>query len=135
SLFIDMNEPDTARATARAEELRAGVGDEVAATLASDFGCESHLELEFEKVYTSFLLPEGRGGATGSKKRYAGLVDGRLEIVGLEAVRRDWSPGARRFQRQPLERGRRERPATGFVRQVVVGRRAAGLQRPAPVRH
>src|SRR5262249_51744343 len=91
SLFIDLDEPDAVRAGARAEELRAAVGGEVAVALAGEFGCESHLELEFEKVYTRFLLPEVRSGATGSKKRYAGLVDGKLEIVGLEAVRRDWS--------------------------------------------
>ena len=52
-------------------------------------------------------MPEVRGGATGSKKRYAGLVAGpggeTLELVGLEAVRRDWSAVARRFQRELLE--------------------------------
>ena len=124
SLFIDLDEPDATRATTRAEKLRAGVGDEVAAALAGDFGCESHLELEFEKVYTSFLLPEVRGGATGSKKRYAGLVDGRLEITGLEAVRRDWSQVARRFQRELLERVLREQPVADFVRDFVADLRA-----------
>src|SRR5262249_25092739 len=95
--FMGLPAPDTMLAAARAEELRDGVGAEVAAGLASEFGCESHLELEFEKVYTTFLLPEVRSGAAGSKKRYAGLVDDKLEIVGLEAVRRDWSQVARRF--------------------------------------
>ena len=42
------------------------------------------------------LLPEVRGGKVGSKKRYAGLLveaDGseRIEFVGLESVRRDWT--------------------------------------------
>jgi DNA polymerase-2 len=124
SLFVDLDEPDAVRAGARAEELRAGVGGEVAAALAGEFGCESHLELEFEKVYTRFLLPEVRSGAAGSKKRYAGLVDGKLEIVGLEAVRRDWSQVARRFQRELLELVLCDRPVADFVRDFVADLRA-----------
>src|SRR5205823_5381782 len=82
-------------AAERAAELRAAIGEDVAVALTREFGCQSHLELEFEKVYARFFMPELRGGVTGSKKRYAGLVidaDGteRVEIVGLEAVRRDW---------------------------------------------
>src|SRR5207249_1696715 len=73
SLFVDVGEPDTARAAGRAEALRDGIGQDVAAALTREFGCTSHLELEFEKVYARFFMPEIRGGATGSKKRYAGL--------------------------------------------------------------
>jgi len=127
SLFVDASEPDERRAAVTAETLRGEVGDEVAAALAHEFGCVSHLELEFEKVYTRFLLPEVRGGATGSKKRYAGLVDGRLEIVGLEAVRRDWSSVARRFQRELLDRVLRDQPVTDFVRGIVADLRAGDL--------
>src|SRR6185295_3069107 len=94
SLFVDAGEADTARAGARAETLRAAIADAVGAAIEREFGCPSHLELEFEKVYARFFMPEVRGGATGSQKRYAGLVgeDGRetLDVVGLEAVRRDW---------------------------------------------
>ena len=127
SLFVDAGEPDEARAAVTAEVLRAEVGDEVAAALAREFACTSHLELEFEKVYTRFFLPEVRGGATGSKKRYAGLVGSRLEIVGLEAVRRDWSSVARRFQRELLERVLRDEPVADFVRGVVADLRAGRL--------
>src|SRR5205823_710714 len=67
SLGVDAGEPDTARAAARAEELRDGIGRDVAAALTRDFGCTSHLELEFEKVYARFFMPEIRGGAMGSK--------------------------------------------------------------------
>jgi DNA polymerase-2 len=127
SLFVDAGETDEVHAVATADALRAEVGDEVAAALAREFGCTSHLELEFEKVYTRFFLPEVRGGATGSKKRYAGLVDGKLEIVGLEAVRRDWSSVARRFQRELLELVLHEAPVTDFVRGVVADLRAGKL--------
>jgi DNA polymerase-2 len=127
SLFVDAGEPDAGRAAAYGEALRDAVGAEVAAALAREFDCTSHLELEFEKVYTRFLLPEIRGGATGSKKRYAGLVDDRLEIVGLEAVRRDWSGVARRFQRELLERVLRDQPVADFVRDFVAALRAGRL--------
>src|SRR5262249_38635579 len=127
SLFVDAGEADESSAATTAETLRAEVGDEVAAALAREFGCTSHLELEFEKVYTRFFLPEVRGGATGSKKRYAGLVGGRLEIVGLEAVRRDWSGVARRFQRELLELVLREEPVEDFVRDRVADLRAGKL--------
>jgi DNA polymerase-2 len=72
------------------------------------FGCESFLELEFEKLYRRFFLPEVRGGEVGSKKRYAGLLaaeagEEQVEFVGLEAVRRDWSAVSKRFQRELLD--------------------------------
>ena len=57
--------------------------------------------------------------SAGSKKRYAGLVGDRLEIVGLEAVRRDWSGVARRFQRELVDLVLRDRPVEGFVRGFV----------------
>ena len=49
-------------------------------------------------------MPRVRGGGGGSKKRYAGSLAGRLDIVGLEAVRRDWPGVAGRLQRGLLER-------------------------------
>src|SRR5207249_599290 len=48
SLFVDLGEPDTARAAARGEELRAAIGGAVGDALAREFGRTSHLELEFE---------------------------------------------------------------------------------------
>ena len=127
SLFLDAGEPDTARAAAFGARLCSDIGSRVARELEQAYGCSSRLELGFEKVYARFFLPELRGGAGGSKKRYAGLADGRLEIVGLEAVRRDWSAVARRFQRELLERVLRDQPVDGFVRDVVEALRAGRL--------
>jgi DNA polymerase-2 len=128
SLFVDIAEADTAAAVARAEGVRSAVADAVAAAVTGEFGCTSHLELEFEKVYARFFMPEVRGGATGSKKRYAGLVIGadgeQVEIVGLEAVRRDWSAVARRFQRELLDLVFHDRPVADFVRAFVADLRA-----------
>jgi DNA polymerase II len=119
SLFVDIGEADTDRAAARGEALRESIGRSVADALEREFGVRSHLELEFEKVYARFFMPEVRGGETGSKKRYAGLVgdgDGELELVGLEAVRRDWSRVARRFQKELLALVFHDRPVAGFIR-------------------
>ena len=56
--------------------------------------------------------PEGRHGA------------GELELVGLEAVRRDWSGVARRFQRELLARVFHDRPLVEFIRAFVADLRA-----------
>jgi DNA polymerase-2 len=127
SVFVDCGEPDTERARALGEAIRADVSTALVERLGREFGCASHLELEFEKVYERFFMPEVRGGATGSKKRYAGLVDGRLELVGLEAVRRDWSGVARRFQRELLARVFRDEPVDGFIAETLADLRAGRL--------
>jgi DNA polymerase-2 len=126
SLFVDTGEPDTARAEAEAEALRQAVGAEVGEAITREFGCPSHLELEFEKVYARFCMPEIRRGTSGSKKRYAGLVagTGALELVGLEAVRRDWTPVARRFQRELLDLVFHDRPVAELIREFVAALRA-----------
>jgi DNA polymerase-2 len=128
SLFVDAGDPDPARAEDRAEHLRQAIGAHVAEGLSGEFGVRSWLELEFEKVYRRFWMPEVRGGAAGSKKRYAGLVVGSrgetLELVGLEAVRRDWSAVARRFQRELLQLVFHDQPVDDFIRGFVADLRA-----------
>ena len=83
----------------------------------------SYLEIEFETLYLRFLMPTVRGAATGSKKRYAGLVrtpeDGAAMVFkGLESVRTDWTPLARRFQRELYRRVFYNEPFEAFVRQT-----------------
>jgi DNA polymerase-2 len=124
SLFVEAGVADPAAAAALGEALRERIGGEVGRALEAAFGCRSWLELEFEKAYARFLMPEVRGGAAGSKKRYAGLRvapggSESLELVGLEAVRRDWSEVARRFQRELLDLVFHDRPVAGFVRAFV----------------
>jgi DNA polymerase-2 len=129
SLFIDTGENDPARALSRAGDLLAAIGASVAEYVHGTFGCESHLELEFEKCYRRFFLPEVRGGKIGSKKRYAGLLvddegNEHIELVGLESVRRDWSEVSKRFQRGLLDLVFHDQPVEGFVRQYLVDLRA-----------
>ena len=129
SLFVDAGVDDADEALARAESLRRAVGDAVAQLVRDRFGCESFLDLEFEKLYLRFFMPEVRSGKTGSKKRYAGLLregDGRahIEFVGLESVRRDWSEVSKRFQLGLLERVFADQPVEAFVRDFVADLRA-----------
>jgi DNA polymerase II len=131
SLFVDVGEDDTARAEARAEEIRIAIGTMLVTHLRDAFGVVSHLELEYEKCYRRFFMPEVRQGTGGSKKRYAGSLgdgaNGRLELVGLEAVRRDWTPLAKRFQRELLDRVFHDRPVDHFVRDFLAALRQGTL--------
>lgn len=110
SVFVDpglADECPAVEAQAVGTALCAEVNDELARHIEAEYGVESHLELEFEKYYPRFLLPPMRGSQRGRAKGYAGLrgsgADERLEIVGMEAVRRDWTKLAHELQRQLLD--------------------------------
>jgi DNA polymerase-2 len=90
----------------RARELNADLKEQV----RNEYDLESFLELRFEKAYRRFMIPplrnsgEGRGRAKG----YGGHLlhsDGSLsvEVKGMEAVRSDYTPLARRIQLELLE--------------------------------
>lgn len=92
--------------------------------LQTAFGLQSALELQYETHFTRFLMPTIRGAEEGSKKRYAGLVvrsDGSEEMVykGLETVRSDWSPLARRFQQELYQRIFHRLPHQDYIRDYV----------------
>jgi DNA polymerase-2 len=99
--------------------LRASLEARIAERIRREYRVEPRLALELETVYERFFLPRLRGGAGGSKKRYAGWVAGRLDMVGLESVHRDWPPVTRRLQRGMLERTFRGEEVVPFVREVV----------------
>ncbi len=101
--------------------------------LAETYGVEPRLTLRFEKRYDRFFLPPLRGGGgqgeKGRAKGYAGLLAAatsagttsaaatsagttsagtsdlrrRIEVRGMEAVRRDWTDLAHDFQIRLLE--------------------------------
>ena len=108
SLFVLLGERDAAR------EVASGLAHRLNAwwrtTLAREHRLESCLEVEFETLFDRFFMPTMRGSAMGTKKRYAGLVhdpsSGQPGLVfkGLETVRTDWTPLARRFQRELYRR-------------------------------
>ena len=110
SVFVDPGlgeEVSADQARILGAQLCAEADQALARHIGEEYGVESRLELEFEKYYLRFLLPPMRGSEKGRAKGYAGLrvVAGeeRLEIVGMEAVRRDWTRLAHQLQRQLLD--------------------------------
>jgi DNA polymerase-2 len=107
SVFVQLDMEDSVgreAMQARASDLRELIEARVIERIRREYGVEPRLTLELEKVYDRLFLPHVRGGRGASKKRYAGWEAGRLEIVGLEAVRRDWPAVAARLQEGMLER-------------------------------
>jgi DNA polymerase-2 len=135
SIFVGLDpgaSPEAARA--QAEELRAQVQERIAGRVRAQYRVEPALELELECVYQRFFQPSVRGGAQGSKKRYAGWLDGEVVVVGLEAVRRDWPRAAKRLQLGMLERVFRAVPVVPFVREQAEALRAGKLDRELVIR-
>ena len=137
SLFVHVDDGATEiamsdRGRALATELTKLLADEI----ARDYRLESHLELRFESHYLRFLMPTMRGSERGSKKRYAGTVtkaDGSIHVVvrGLEAVRRDWTPLARRVQLELLGRVFADEPFETWLEGVATRARGRPPRRGA----
>ncbi len=87
--------------------------------LKEKFRIVSNLEIEFETHYLKFLMPTIRGAETGSKKRYAGMInkngENKMIFKGLETVRTDWTPLAREFQQELYERIFHKQPFEAFI--------------------
>ncbi len=143
SLFVDAGLPEDVTpevALARGLELREWINGELAEHVSELYHLPSHLDLEFEKYYRCFFLPPMRGsGDRGRAKGYAGLVvdaDGsaEVEIVGLEAVRRDWTDLAHDLQRDLLARLFQDAPGeeldacvTEWIRRLRAGEKDGDL--------
>jgi len=106
SVFVQTNEDG--------RELARALNTELARAIENEYGVESRLELRADKRYVRFLIPRMRGPsvdgeeARGRAKGYAGWVEGpqgrSVDVKGMEAVRSDWTPLARRVQIELLER-------------------------------
>ncbi|MCZ7643793.1 MAG: DNA polymerase II [Planctomycetota bacterium] len=127
-------EAGAGEALAAGRELCAWVNARLGEHVRERWHLSSCLELEFEKYYHRFLLPPGRTlGERGRAKGYAGLrLDehgAEVEIVGMEAVRRDWTDMAHELQRELLALLFADRPGAeiearvaGRVAEVRAGR-------------
>ena len=92
--------------------------------LQTEYNVESILEIEFETLYTKFLMPTVRGSNhLGSKKRYAGVVNTgqgpSVVFKGLENVRTDWTAIAREFQMELYRRIFFEQPYKEYIVETV----------------
>ncbi len=127
SLFVHLEgAPSEETVQVRGRELAGELTRLLAEEIRAELGIESHLELKFESHYLRFLMPTTRGSSRGSKKRYAGLVrdkhakDGPPAVIirGLEAVRTDWTPLARRVQRELLRRVFTDEPYAEWLQEL-----------------
>ena len=114
SLFVESGLDDNAPYAAflewgnrQAAELNRSLGEAVRA----EYDLQSCMELRFEKPYRRFLIPplrNSKGENRGRAKGYGGwrmdpAGNFSIEIRGMEAVRSDWTPLARRIQVELLE--------------------------------
>jgi DNA polymerase-2 len=117
SLFVETGLPDSAGYgdfAALCGNLAGELNRFLAQRILEEYRLESFLEMRFEKAYRRFLIPPLRAlrekgqAARGRAKGYGGFLlkeDGtaEVEVKGMEAVRSDVTPLARRIQLELLE--------------------------------
>jgi DNA polymerase-2 len=130
SIFVNPNTKDSQEATKIGETIEKEINEFFDDYVDTRYKRESKLELEFEKLYVRFMMPRSRGGG-GSKKRYAGLlVDGseeKIDAVGLELVRRDWTALARESQEELLNLIFHDKKPQDYLQKVVDDLRAGKM--------
>jgi len=106
SVFVEIKKHEVDKLHGLSEKIAERINSYLREKLRDDFGVESKLVLEVEKIYSRFFLPPMRGSAEGSRKRYAGFTEetGEIEIKGLEYVRSDWTELAKEFQMELFRR-------------------------------
>ncbi|HEU0202816.1 MAG TPA: DNA polymerase II [Burkholderiaceae bacterium] len=123
SLFVHSGSDDAEQARAQARQLTATLNRDVARHIEARWHVASKLELEFEKIYVKLLLPRARHSARGASKRYAGLLQEngaqRVEFVGMEVVRRDWTALAKQVQRELYQRLFTDQPVEQYLADIV----------------
>ncbi|MCY3620903.1 MAG: DNA polymerase II [Gammaproteobacteria bacterium] len=128
SVFVRSGlDADAARSTG--PRLAQELNEAIAAYTGDKWQVASRLEMEFEKLYLKIFLPSVRHGASGARKRYAGLVDGHtdVEFTGMEVVRRDWTELAKDVQRELYKRLFADEPVTDYLEQVAKALRSGKL--------
>jgi DNA polymerase II len=102
SVFVKLKTGEEIEFDRSASNLASTLNIWLQTKIKDDFGLESHLEIEYEKYFRKFFLPPSRSGATGSKKRYVGLIKDQvcenMVFTGMEYVRSDWTRIAKDFQ-------------------------------------
>ena len=123
SLFVDSRDTDPAAASERGRELAAALNSELSRYIQERWRVASRLELEFEKLYLKLFLPRARQSTRGASKRYAGLLGGtdadRVEFIGMEVVRRDWTALAKQVQRELYHRLFTDQSVDAYLSEVV----------------
>ena len=121
SLFVKLNKAGNRKING--EDIAENLNEYWSERISKDFGLNSFLELEYEKYYSKFIITPARGGETGAKKRYAGLLlkNGKevLEFVGMEFVRSDWTKLAKEFQVELYQKIFNDEDVTDWIKSIV----------------
>ena len=128
SVFVRSGlDADDARSTG--PRLAQELNEAIAAYTRDKWRLASRLEMEFEKLYLKLFLPSVRHGASGARKRYAGLIDGQagVEFTGMEVVRRDWTELAKDVQRELYARLFAGEPVEDYLERVAKALRSGEL--------
>lgn len=124
SLFIKLKEEEGKNAEKAGKNIANDLNNFWNEKIKKEYGLESHLEIEYEKYYRKFILTPVRGSEAGAKKRYAGLLsengEEKLEFVGMEFVRSDWTRLAKDFQVELYSRVFDNEEIEEWIRGVVL---------------
>lgn len=124
SLFVRSGIESPQQAEQTAQTLVQRFNHELAEYIAAQWRVPSRLQLKFEKLYLKLFLPTVRNSTRGASKRYAGLLSGGVQLVGMEAVRGDWTALARQVQRELYLRLFTDQPVEQYLADIVARLRA-----------
>ncbi|MEK6889485.1 MAG: DNA polymerase II [Nanoarchaeota archaeon] len=114
-------------------EIQNHINDFYKNYIKKEYGRESFLELEFKKLYLALMIPKVRGKEEAAKKRYAGLIEKEgkeeLDIVGLEAIRGDWTEAAQDFQKELLLKTFHHESVDKFIKDFIKKIKSGELDR------
>jgi DNA polymerase-2 len=126
SVFVQTNlgEKETEE---KAKELQDYINNFYRKYVSENYKRESFLDLEYKKQYLSMMIPSLRKteeeNQKAAKKRYAGLIRNKnleeLEVVGLEAIRGDWTEAAGNFQKELLLKVFKNQRIEEFIKNYV----------------
>ena len=123
SLFVKLKADEKRDKELIGSELASELNEFWNKKILEDYSLESFLEIEYEKYYKKFIITPARGSESGAKKRYAGLLlkggKEKLEFVGMEFVRSDWTRLAKEFQVELYQRIFHNNEITDWIRKIV----------------
>jgi len=123
SLFIQLKKDEGKEAAQNGMRIANDLNNHWKEKISAEYGLTSQLEIEFEKYYRKFIITPARGSEAGAKKRYAGLVSDngneKLEFVGMEFVRSDWTRLAKEFQVELYTKVFNEEDVEEWIKEIV----------------
>jgi DNA polymerase-2 len=123
SLFLKLKEGEGVTAESTGNKIADDMNKFWFDKIHKEYGLKSYLEIEYEKYYRKFILTPMRGSEAGAKKRYAGLIiengEEKLEFVGMEFVRSDWTRLAKDFQIELYTRIFNNEEIENWLREIV----------------